>query len=92
MKLFYHNAAVRYREDLRLKRNTSASRHTIPSVTGTAIQIPVSPAICARIHAAGMMSTNPLKMDTVNACLGRSAELKKDAATMLIPEKKRLTK
>ena len=39
-----------------------------------------------------MMSTKHLKMDTANARLGRSAELKKEAVTMLMPEKNRLIK
>ena len=65
---------------------------TSASVTGTAIQMPVRPRRTDRSQAIGMISTNPLRMDTANASFGRSAELRNAAATMLIPEKNRLTK
>ena len=66
--------------------------HTIASVAGTAIQMPVRPRSSDSSHAMGMMSMKPLSIDTANASFGRSEELRKAAATILIPEKNRLIK
>ena len=55
---------------------------TSASVTETAIKMPARPRRTDRSLAIGMISTNPLRMDTANASFGRAAELRNAAPTM----------